>query len=224
MSESATLSKEGDISTITLDDGKVNVFSLEMLESIQKSLDQVSKDSGALIIRGREGIFSAGFDLKTFQSGDAEKAQKMTALGMKTMHDLYTFPRPVIMAVTGHAIAMGIFIVCCGDYRIALEGEFVAQANEVRNNMDIPSPIMEVAESRIDKKHVYSVLYHADPYPFDKCIEAGLLDEIASSSDFEKRIMEKAEDLASLGHPHYAKTKQAHQRPLLEAISNALPA
>ena len=51
-----------------------------------------------------------------------------------------------------------------------------------------------------------------------------LLDEIASSSDFEKRIMEKAEDLASLGHPHYAKTKQAHQRPLLEAISNALPA
>ena len=59
--------------------------------------------------------------------------------------------------------------------------------------------------------------------------QAGLLDEIASSSDFEKRIMEKAEDLASLGHihqepPHYAKTKQAHQRPLLEAISNALPA
>ena len=52
MSEPATLSKEGDISTITLDDGKVNVFSLEMLESIQKSLDQVSKDSGALIIRG----------------------------------------------------------------------------------------------------------------------------------------------------------------------------
>ena len=89
MSEPATLSKEGDISTITLDDGKVNVFSLEMLESIQKSLDQVSKDSGALIIRGREGIFSAGFDLKTFQSGDAEKAQKMTALGMKNMHDLY---------------------------------------------------------------------------------------------------------------------------------------
>ena len=72
MSEPATLSKEGDISTITLDDGKVNVFSLEMLESIQKSLDQVSKDSGALIIRGREGIFSAGFDIKTFQSGDAE--------------------------------------------------------------------------------------------------------------------------------------------------------
>ena len=67
MSESATLSKEGDISTITLDDGKVNVFSLEMLESIQNCLDQVSKDSGALIIRGREGIFSAGFDLKTFQ-------------------------------------------------------------------------------------------------------------------------------------------------------------
>ena len=224
MTEIATLSTDGDISTIVLDDGKVNVCSLEMLESIQQCLEDVPKDKGALIIRGREGIFSAGFDLKTIQGEDAEKSKKMVEMGMKTMHDLYTFPRPVIMAVTGHTIAMGLFIVCCGDYRIALEGKFVAQANEVRNNMDIPSPIMEVAESRIDKKHVYSVLYHADPYPFDKCIEAGLLDEIASSSDFEKRIMEKAEDLASLGHPHYAKTKQAHQRPLLEAISNALPA
>ena len=60
--------------------------------------------------------------------------------------------------------------VCCSDF----EKRIMEKANEVRNNMDIPSPIMEVAESRIDKKHVYSVLYHADPYPFDKCIEAGL--------------------------------------------------
>ena len=61
-----------------------------------------------------------------------------------------------------------------------------------------------------------------DPYPFDMCIEAGLLDEIASSSDFEKRIMEKAEDLASLSHPHYAKLASTSETAL-EAISNALP-
>ena len=67
MSEPATLSKEGDISTITLDDGKVNVFSLEMLESIQNCLDQVSKDSGALIIRGREGIFLQDLISKHFK-------------------------------------------------------------------------------------------------------------------------------------------------------------
>ncbi len=67
MSEPATLSKEGDISTITLDDGKVNVFSLEMLESIQKSLDQVSKDSGALIIRGREAFFQQDLISKHFK-------------------------------------------------------------------------------------------------------------------------------------------------------------
>ena len=121
MTEIATLSTDGDISTIVLDDGKVNVCSLEMLESIQQCLAEVPKDKGALIVRGREGIFSAVFDLKTIQGEDAEKSKKMVEMGMKTMHDLYTFPRPVIMAVTGHTIAMGLFIVCCGDYRIALE-------------------------------------------------------------------------------------------------------
>ena len=224
MSELATLKTEGDVSIITLDDGKANVFSYPMLETLQKILSEIPKDKGSVIITGRDGMFSGGFDLKTFASGDVDQIKNMSALGFKTLFDLYTFPRPVVAAISGHAVALGIFVVCCCDYRIGIDGELVVQANEVRNNMDIPSPIMEVAESRIDKKHVYSVLYHADPYPFDKCIEAGLLDEIASSSDFEKRIMEKAEDLASLGHPHYAKTKQAHQRPLLEAISNALPA
>ena len=224
MKDLAILTKQGDVSIIKLDDGKANAFSLDMLESLNACLAEVPRDSGSLIITGREGLFSAGFDLKTLASGDVEAAQKMVKLGFNTLLDLYSFPRPIVAAISGHAVALGIFVACCCDYRIGIEGKFICQANEVRNNMDIPSPIMEVAESRIDKKHVYSVLYHADPYPFDKCIEAGLLDEIVSPSDFEKRIMEKAEDLATLGHPHYLKTKQAHQRPLLKAISNALPA
>ena len=69
MSELATLKTEGDVSIITLDDGKANVFSYPMLETLQKILSEIPKDKGSVIITGRDGMFSGGFDLKTFASG-----------------------------------------------------------------------------------------------------------------------------------------------------------
>ena len=69
MSDSlATLNTEGDVSVITLNDGKVNVFSLEMIDQLNSLLDQVPEDKGSLLIKGKDGIFSAGFDLKVMQS------------------------------------------------------------------------------------------------------------------------------------------------------------
>ena len=158
----------------------------------------------------KEGIFSAGFDLKTFASGDMEKISKMSDLGMKFMYDIFTFPRPVIAALSGHTIAMGLFVACGCDYRIGLKGDFVTQANEVRNNMDIPTSMMKIAARRISKRHAYSVLLHADPYPFVKAVDAGIIDELVEEPDFDARVMEKASDLATLGHPHYEKTKNAY--------------
>ena len=210
MTDYATLEKTDDVSVISLDDGKVNVFSIEMLEAMNSCLSEVPKDRGSLVLKGKEGIFSAGFDLKTFASGDIEKISKMSDLGMRFMYDIFTFPRPVIAALTGHTIAMGLFVACGCDYRIGLKGDFVAQANEVRNNMDIPTSIMQIAASRVSKEHAYSVLLHADPYPFPKAVEAGMIDELVDEANFESRIMEKAADLASLGHPHYEKTKNAY--------------
>lgn len=210
MTDYATLKRIDDVSIISLDDGKVNVFSIEMLEAINECLSEVPKDSGSLVFKGRQGIFSAGFDLKTFASGDMERISKMSDLGMRFMYDIFTFPRPVIAALTGHTIAMGLFVACGCDYRIGLKGEFVAQANEVRNNMDIPTSIMQIAASRVSKNHAYSVLLHADPYPFPKAVEAGMIDELVEEPDFESRVMEKASDLATLGHPHYEKTKNAY--------------
>jgi enoyl-CoA hydratase len=77
MTDIAKLSKEGDISIIQLNDGKANAFSFDMLTTVQGFLSEIPKDSGAVVITGREGLFSGGFDLKTLASGDAEAAVKI---------------------------------------------------------------------------------------------------------------------------------------------------
>ncbi len=218
----ATLSKENDISIIKLDDGKANAFSYDMLCQVNDLLKKVPRDSGALVITGREGLFSGGFDLKTLATGDMEKITKMVQLGYRLLLELFSFDRPIVAAVSGHSIALGLFVTCSADYRIAIDGKYVCQANEVRNNMDIPTQIMEIIRARVNKKYFYSAVYHSDAYSVQDSIEVGYIDEIVSKDQFMKRVMEKAKELATLPHPFYANTKKTAQDDVRQKIADAI--
>lgn len=218
----AILSQENDISIIKLDDGKANAFSFEMLTQVNALLAQVPKDSGALVITGRDGLFSGGFDLKTLATGDMEKITMMVQLGYRLLLELYSFDRPIIAAVSGHAIALGLFVTCSADYRIAIDGQYVCQANEVRNNMDIPPQIMEILKARVNKNYFYPAVFHSDTYSVQDSIAVGYIDEVVSAEKFMDRVMEKANELASLPHPFYANTKQSAQEDVREKIAEAI--
>ena len=151
----ATLKKDGNISTITLDDGKANVFSAEMSSQLSACLDEVPTEEGALIISGRQGIFSGGLDLKTIQSGNMELIKDMSEKAFLLLARLFSFPRPVIAACSGHGIALGTFLLCCCDYRIGVKGEYKIGANEMITNMVIPIPILELIKFRISQPYKY---------------------------------------------------------------------
>ena len=165
-----------------------------MLSQVNELLTAVPRDSGALVITGREGLFSGGFDLKTLATGDMEKITKMVQLGYRLLLELFSFDRPIVAAVSGHSIALGLFVTCSADYRIAIDGKYVCQANG-RNNMDIPTQIMEIAKARVNKKYFYSAVYHSDAYSVQESIEVGYIDEVVSEDQFMQRVMEKAKEL-----------------------------
>ncbi len=222
MTELATLESNGDVSIITLDDGKVNVFSPDMIEHLNIILDKVPEDKGSILIQGKEGMFSAGFDLKVMQGGDTEAMSKMAAGGFKLLARVFSFPRPVVVACSGHAIALGAFLLCCGDYRVGVKGEYIVQANEVRNNMSIPTPILEISKSRISKAHWYRAILNAEAYNIEDSIEAGYLDEVVEATNLLNRAMEVANDLATLDHPHYKMTKELDQKATLDKILSSI--
>jgi len=218
----ATLTKEGDVSIITLDDGKANVFSSAMSSTINNLLDEIPDDKGSLLITGRPGLFSGGFDLKTMTGGEAKDIVDMTVNGFKLLARIYGFPRPVVVAASGHSIALGAFLLCCADYRIGAKGKYIVQANEHRNNMSIPVPILEISKSRISKRHWHRAILNAEAYPIDQSIEAGYLDEVVDEGELMQKAIEVATDLATLGHPHYQMTKDLDQKDILERINAAI--
>jgi len=218
----ATLTQDNDISIIKLDDGKANAFSYDMLTQVNELLAKVPRDSGALVITGRDGLFSGGFDLKTLAAGDMEKITKMVHLGYRLLLELYSFDRPIIAAVSGHSIALGLFVTCSADYRIAIDGKYICQANEVRNNMDIPTQIMEILKARVNKNYFYPAVFHSDAYSVQDSIEVGFIDEVVPQTEFMDRVMEKAKELATLPHPFYANTKKSAQDDVRQKISDAI--
>ena len=218
----ATLTNKNDISIITLDDGKANVFSPKMIQNVNECLDKVPTESGALIITGREGMFSAGFDLKIISAGDTQATMDMSLSGFKLLSRIFSFPRPVLAACSGHGIALGTFLLCCCDYRIGVKGDFMIGANEMRTNMVIPIPILELISHRGSSSHKYRAILGAEMYSLQNGVEAGLIDEIVDSNDLMEAAKLKAKDLASMGHPSYSLTTELFIREPLHKINDAI--
>jgi len=101
----------GTVVAVTMDDGKVNALASEMLAEVVERLDQAQADEAVVILTGREGTFSAGFDLNCPPEGWPE----MVAGGARLAERMLTYPHPLVIACSGHAIAMGAFTLLAGE-------------------------------------------------------------------------------------------------------------
>ena len=215
------LKTKEDISIIQMDDGKVNVFSPDMIQNFNDILDQVPVDKGAMLITGREGMFSAGFDLKVMMSSP-ENAAAMVKSGFELLMRVFTFPRPVVAACSGHAIALGAFLLCSCDHRIGCKGDFKIGANELRNNMIVPTPILELAKFRLIKSHKQRALLNAEMYSIEDAVAPGYLDEVTDQDKLYDIALAKAKDLATLAHPQYLQTKKLDQEDVAAKIYSGI--
>src|SRR5271170_2991066 len=131
MSGPVTYRRDESIAMITMDDGKVNALGPTMQQALNEALDNADRDDvGAVVIAGNHRVFSGGFDLKILKAGEVQPAIDMLRGGFELSYRLLSYPKPVVMACTGPAIAMGSFLLCSGDHRIAAPG-YTIQANEV---------------------------------------------------------------------------------------------
>jgi enoyl-CoA hydratase/carnithine racemase len=211
------------VATITLDDGKVNVLSLNMLGEISKALDRASKDEAVVILRGREGVFSAGFDLPVLQDGGKE-ALEMLRAGFDLAERVLCFPYPVVIGCTGHAIAMGVFLVLSGDYRIGATGPYKITANEVAIGLTMPRAAVEICRQRLAPAHFNRSTVLAEPFGPEAAVEAGFLDLAVDPSQMSGALEEVASQLTQLDMDAHRATKQRVRRAALQAVHDAIEA
>jgi enoyl-CoA hydratase len=210
------------IATLTFDDGKANAVGHEFLDAINSGLDRAeSEQAGAVILRGRDGMFSAGFDLGEFKKGP-EAGMSMVKRGFELLIRLYSFPLPVVAACTGHGVAMGAFIIMASDTRIGTRGEFKLTLPETAIGMDLPPILVDLTASRISPAHLTRAALQSEVYNPDQAVEAGFLDEVVEAGELDARALAVAEKLAQLPPKQYAANKVSVRAATLQAMRSSL--
>jgi enoyl-CoA hydratase/carnithine racemase len=221
MAELATYELDGGIATIAMDDGKVNALSIEMLKAVLTCLDRAEADEAVVILTGREGYFSAGFDLKVFQE-EPERIVEMLTLGARLSERVLSFPTPVLVACSGHAIAAGTFAALAADLRIGVEGPFKLGLNEVRIGLTVPLYVVELARQRLAPAHFNRALITAEMYGPEEAVDAGILDRVVPPAELESAGREAAEEMAGLNMAAHSATKLRVRESALEAFRAAV--
>ena len=224
MSELVSYSRGEAVSTITMDDGKMNVMSPQMLQALNSALDRAQADKTVVLLTGRENMWSAGFDLAVFKQGK-ERQIEMLRGGAETTERLLSFPAPVVAACGGHAIAMGVFLLLSADVRIGVaNGPFKICVNEVQIGMTVPRFAIEVCRQRLTPAHFSRAVLTAEPYDPQKAVEAGFLDYLVSAAQLLTEAGEKANTLAKLVRDSHVATKLRARDNALRALRSAIEA
>jgi enoyl-CoA hydratase len=222
MSELATYELEGRIATITMDDGKVNAFSIDMLRAVHAALDRADEDGAVVVLRGRDGYFSAGFDLKVFSGGDPDRVVEMLRLGATLAERVLSFATPVLVACSGHAVAAATFVALAADVRIGVEGPYRLGLNEVQIGLTVPWFAIELARQRLSPAHFDRAVITAAMYTPSEAVDAGFLDRIVPSEELRDASLQAAETLAGLNAAAHAATKLRVRAGALAAIRAAI--
>lgn len=210
------------VATLTLDDGKRNALSPAMLDEIYSALEQAERARAAVVITGREGVLSAGFDLKVMGSGGVE-AVKMLRAGYALTARLLSFPTPVVIASPGHAYAMGAFMLLSGDYRFGVPGPYTYVVNEVAIGLPVPRVACEVLRLRLAPAARERAVTLSEPFTPEQALQVGFLDALVPAERLLDEARDKARAFLELDLSAHAVSKKRLRADTLRNIRLALP-
>lgn len=221
MSELVEYRLADGVATLTLNNGKVNAISPELITEFHEALDRSEADRAVVVITGRPGILSGGYDLKVMLAGPQSAIDLVTA-GSRLSRRLLAHPLPVIVACPGHAVAKGAFLLLSADYRVGAAGAFRIGLNEVQIGMTMHQAGIELARDRLRKSYFSRSVINAEMFDPQEARHAGFLDAVVAPEQLLPAAMAMAAQLKELNLTAHANTKLKARREFLQSLDSAI--
>ena len=211
------------IVTLTLDNGKVNAVSPEVIAALHEALDRAEQDRAVVILTGQPGILSGGYDLKVMTSGPQAALDLVTA-GSRLARRMLAHPFPIVVACPGHAVAKGAFLLLSGDYRVGIRGPWRIGLNEVAIGMTMHHVGIELARDRLRRSYFNRCVFNAEMLDPQQAVEAGFLDAVVDPEELMGAARAMATQLRGLNMTAHAATKVKARAGFLAALDAAIEA
>lgn len=212
---------EDGIVTLTLDNGKVNAISPDVIAAFHAALDRAEAEGAIVIITGTPGILSGGYDLKVMTSSP-QAAIDLVAAGSGLARRMLAHPFPIIVACTGHAVAKGAFILLSADYRVGVEGPFRIGLNEVQIGMTMHHVGIELARDRLRRSYFNRSVINAEMFEPQDALKAGFLDAVVAPDELMPTARAMAEQMKKLNMTAHANTKVKARKAFLATLDWAI--
>jgi enoyl-CoA hydratase len=221
MNDLVSYELEDGIALLTLDNGKVNAISPDVIAAFHGALDRAEADAAVVVVTGSPGILSGGYDLKVMTAGP-QSAVDLVAAGSGLARRMLAHPFPVIVACPGHAVAKGAFLLLSADYRVGVDGPFRIGLNEVQIGMTMHHVGIELARDRLRKSYFHRSVINAEMYGPQEAMRAGFLDDVVAPDELLATARAKAEQFQKLDRIAHSATKLKARKALLEALDWAI--
>jgi enoyl-CoA hydratase len=209
------------VARITMDDGKVNALSPAMFAQLNAAFDRAEADEAIAVFRGRQGVFSGGFDLKVLSAGGSE-ARTMVQAGFELAARLLDFPMPVLTVAPGHVVAMGAFLMMASDYRLGASGPFRITCNEVKIGLTMPRTAIELCRPRLTPASFYRAMTLSEVFSPQEAVAAGFLDRTVPPARLDETADDIVAALKELDLEAYQQTKQRVRGSVSQAVKDAI--
>ena len=214
-------SVQDGVAVLAFDDGKVNAGGYDFIEHMESGGDRAQADASAVVIKGREGLFSGGFDLAELRKGP-DAANALVNRGAQMLSRIYRHPQPVIAACTGHAVAAGALVLLSCDTRVGAQGAFSIGLNETALGMSFPVFAVELSHARLSKRHITASFVQSALYDADAAVDAGFLDEAVPPNEVVGRVLAQAQRLGEMPGAAYAANKRHIRAATIATIEERL--
>lgn len=219
-----TTERQGRVVVATMDDGRANALSLDLSTALRNVITEAENDAevGAVVIAGRPGRFSGGFDLGVIQSGDGAAIRAMVGNGGALVAHAYGGSVPVVAACTGHAVAAGAVLLLGCDHRVGPDADIKIGLNEVAIGLSLPDWALAIATERLSRRYLQASVANSRLFDGAGAVDAGFLDVAVTPDAVIGTAIKHATGLAELDAASYAKTVTALRNPTLTRMAETI--
>ncbi|HWK94387.1 MAG TPA: enoyl-CoA hydratase/isomerase family protein [Pseudolabrys sp.] len=209
------------IAIITMEHGKANAIDSEFCEGLSALFSELRKTAAikAVVLTGRERMFCAGVDLKRLTAGGTDYVTGFLPLLHTLYNAVFFFPKPVIAAINGHAIAGGAVLAACADRRVMAAEAGKIGITELQVGVPLPALAFEIVRAAVPQRHLSEFALGAGTYATGEALAKGWIDEMVDGGELMPRAMQLARAYAALSPEAFAQTKTQIRQPVADAYA-----
>lgn len=199
-----------DVAIISLHREVTNALDLNLLNLLAETLERMNTDSisSLILTSSNDKFFSIGFDIPQLFEFTKKDFEHFFQTFNRFSLDLYTYPKPTIAAITGHAIAGGCILALCCDYRFIAEGRKLMGLNEIKLGVPVPYPADCILRQLVGSRNAREILNTGEFYQPEKLLKMGMVDRVLPPEQVLPRALEKAELLGAMPQEAFAMIKR----------------